>query len=623
MANEETPKINKPQRIFLVLLLAFAPVLASSLAFAETRAEHDATVAAAQAKLSAAQEALRQAQDAYSVALNAGVSLDSQIVEAEKNLRSAQAAYDQSQILDPSWVRPIKEETYTVSVAHTVQVPYTVIEQRTSEVTRTIQVPNVSTVSTTSLVPREITTVVPSGLTAKVYNMQGYNNAPPLPTENRLMFTTTVSNIDFNWGGNRVMDSGPYEDVVVNFAGSIYIPENGNYGFYAPGDDGVQVIIDGNRIINDWYDKGGGGSMVYVALTSGSHNITVWYYENGGGANVWLYWAKPGMGWEIVPASAFGEQTIKTTVYDEVTTISEVVTYTEETVTETIVIDVEVTLYRDEEEFREEERVRIVPDEDAEHPKIKDPELLPAISDAQSNLSNLNTFKNQNAGIIEAASADVSTKQQELNVAQQELEAIPPFREPTPTPTETESPSEEPAEPQPEPLPEPEQTETPEPKPEPELRVNEAVSEIEDLAETAPEDLTDAQVERLIEAAMFVFETAEQGSPAYEQALEALSIAAEADDPELPSELAAIPGAAVVLEVFNNLGNVGADMSPQIREEAEKTVIASVIATGAAVQATVAAATAAAATTSSSGSSGGGSGASGSGSGGGTNRKVK
>jgi hypothetical protein len=208
---------------------------------------------------------------------------------------------------------------------------------------------------------------------------------------------------------------------------------------------------------------------------------------------------------------------------------------------------------------------------------------------------------------------------------------IPPTEEPTPSPSPSEEPTEEPTENVVDPTPEPEPSQTPEPKPEPELsveeEVSEAVSEIENLIETAPEDLTDAQVEQLVEAAMVVFETAEQGSPAYEQALEALAVAANADDPEISAELAAIPllgdAAAAALEVLNDFGNVGADMAPAIREEAEKTIIASVIATGAAVNATVAAATAAASTTSTSGgSSGGGGGASGSSSGGRTNRKV-
>ena len=111
------------------------------------------------------------------------------------------------------------------------------------------------------------------------------------------------------------------------------------------------------------------------------------------------------------------------------------------------------------------------------------------------------------------------------------------------------------------------------------------IAEIETLTEIEPEELTEAQAEQLTAAAMVVFETAERGSEAYNQALEALAIVAIADDPKLPEELAAIPGAAAVLETFNALGNVGADMSPQVRKEAEQTVVASVIAVGAAVSA--------------------------------------
>jgi hypothetical protein len=193
----------------------------------------------------------------------------------------------------------------------------------------------------------------------------------------------------------------------------------------------------------------------------------------------------------------------------------------------------------------------------------------------------------------------------------------PPVEEPTPTPTQTTEPTPEPTTPVVQPLPEPEPSAAPEVQPEPQLPVDEkaAVETIANLVDVAPEDLTDKQVAALVAAANVVFETAEQGSPAYEQALEALAVAAVADDPQLPAELAVIPGAAAVLETFNALGNVGADMAPAVRDEAEKTVIASVIAAGAAVNAAtgaaVSAASSAASTTSSSstgsGSSSGGS----------------
>jgi hypothetical protein len=118
---------------------------------------------------------------------------------------------------------------------------------------------------------------------------------------------------------------------------------------------------------------------------------------------------------------------------------------------------------------------------------------------------------------------------------------------------------------------------------------------IEDII---PTSLTEEQVEVLVSVALQTFETAEPGSEEYEQALDLLLVAAQADDIVLDEELAAIPlignvaGAAV--EVFNAIGNAGADMSPQVREQSEKVVIASVIVANIAITATAAATSAAA-----------------------------
>ena len=584
----------------LSVLLAFAPLSVASMAFAESKEEHDAIVATAEARISAAQEALRDAQTAYNTAVGTGVALDSQIAQAAQNLANAQAAYDQSQIPDPAWNRPLKEQVYTVSVPYTVEVPYVVQESTTSQVTTTIQVPQTSIVEKTTQVA-ETTYTITGGVTAQMYNRLGYNNAPPLPSENETpLITTNVTNIDFQWGSGFIFPEGNVwhsEDVLVKFTGNLMVPADAHYEFFAPADDGVILNIAGMGLINDWYDKGGGGTISEpVWIRAGIlYPFTLYYYENGGGA--WVQFNARAVGdsdFQVVPAAWLGTQVQETTTYRDVTTSEEVTTYIEETVYEDVVRIIDVTYYREEVAYREEERVRMVPDEDAEHPKIKDPSLLPEISGAQSNLDNANRDKNQNSGIIEAASANVASAEEELRVAQQELEAIPPFREPAPTPTETESTPEEPTEPEPEPLPEPEQTETPEPESESELRVDEAVSEIENFTEIDPEKLTEAQTEQLVAAAMVVFETAEQGSEDYNQALEALAVAAQADDPQVSEELAAIPllgdAAVVALEVFNNLGNVGADMSPQVREESEKTIIASVIAAGAAINAVSAAA---------------------------------
>lgn len=102
-------------------------------------------------------------------------------------------------------------------------------------------------------------------------------------------------------------------------------------------------------------------------------------------------------------------------------------------------------------------------------------------------------------------------------------------------------------------------------------------------------DLSEAQVDAIIEAALEIFETAEEGSPEYEQALEALFLAAEADDIVLDEALAAIPLLGDVLggatELVNFLGNAGADMSPETREESEKVVVTAIVVVQAALSA--------------------------------------
>lgn len=184
-----------------------------------------------------------------------------------------------------------------------------------------------------------------------------------------------------------------------------------------------------------------------------------------------------------------------------------------------------------------------------------------------------------------------------------------PTIEPTPEPTKTQ----EPVEPTPEPTPvDPDPTPSGEPTPSPEATTEPTIEPTPNEPEPtpAPEPSSPAEepssVEELQAAAEALFATAEPGSPEYEKGLALLAEAAKEDDLELPQELAAIPVlgdvAGAMLDTINALGNVGADMSPQVREEAEKTVIASVIAAGAAVNAVATAAVA------SSGATGGSSG---------------
>ena len=146
---------------------------------------------------------------------------------------------------------------------------------------------------------------------------------------------------------------------------------------------------------------------------------------------------------------------------------------------------------------------------------------------------------------------------------EQEQPTVSPTEEPAPEPETSSMPIEEPAETEPEPLPEPEPT-------------------------SAPEEPTTG-----------VAEETDNGIIVEPITPEELAVAAEEDDMELPAELAAIPlvgdVAAAVLDVFNDLGNVGADMTTEVREKSEEVIVASVIVGQIAQVASAAAASAASA----------------------------
>ena len=102
-----------------------------------------------------------------------------------------------------------------------------------------------------------------------------------------------------------------------------------------------------------------------------------------------------------------------------------------------------------------------------------------------------------------------------------------------------------------------------------------------DLSSIDPTELSPEQATLLVAAALEAFETAVEGSPEYEQALDALFLAAQQDDIVVDPALEAIPGvgeaAKAVVAIFNIVGNVGADISPEKRKEAQTLVVTTLV----------------------------------------------
>jgi hypothetical protein len=271
-----------------------------------------------------------------------------------------------------------------------------------------------------------------------------------------------------------------------------------------------------------------------------------------------------------------GTQVEETTTWEEVITWEEVVTIVPETYFTT----------------------ELVPGATA--PLIGDPTLLAILENKQSEKNNEEKKFNEAVAAQAVAANRVLAAEAAIPVLEEAVVAA--------TPVEPEKPVEPPVEPvEPpvvapplppvvEPLPPVVEPVSPEPPKEPDITSI-------PLSEINPQELTKEEVTQLQEAAYETLSTAEQGSPEYEQALEQLWVAAEADDIVIDEALAAVPvlGAVAtgVADAINFVGNVGADMSPAVREESKKIVVSAVVAVGAAVSSATGAATAAASSVSS------------------------
>jgi hypothetical protein len=102
-------------------------------------------------------------------------------------------------------------------------------------------------------------------------------------------FRHDVAAIDFDWGYGSPALSIPGEGFSVRWTRTLNVTA-GQYRFTAVSDDGIRVYVDGQRVIDGWYDHPRRRFTADVDLTSGDHDVVVEYYEQTGAAVARFSW---------------------------------------------------------------------------------------------------------------------------------------------------------------------------------------------------------------------------------------------------------------------------------------------------------------------------------------------
>ena len=417
-----------------------------------------------------------------------------------------------------------------------------------------------------------------AGLTVEVY-VYDSSSTPDHEAKYELCSTITDTawnsansinaNFDAEYAGIVAGCRGDF--VMIHYSGYLTWEKTETATLIALADDGFYMTLDGEPVIEDWTLKGCWGSQVQHNFVAGvPQKLDAWFYEYGGGACSTLYSIQNGQ-MIPVPSTAYTK-----TDEPQIPVFPPVIPSLPSPLNvQAKLIDpttVELTWDAPESSYAIEHYAVSWTYGGADGWGISAFDTKATISGLPENTEITFTVRSDNDSIPVYSEA--------LKIITSEI--VPPIVPPEPPvidPPVVEPPVVDPITPDPEPKPvvePPTPLPAPEPKPEPDF------TKI-DPSEIDASTLTVAEVAELIAVANETLATSEQGSPEYEQALEQLFVAAQADDIELDPAIANIPLignlAGALTNSFNFVGNIGADISPVVREKAKKTLVSAVIVT--------------------------------------------
>jgi hypothetical protein len=136
-----------------------------------------------------------------------------------------------------------------------------------------------------------------TGLTGNYYNNSQSPGGGPTTTQIDPL-------INFNWNGNSPTTNVAGTNWAGEWTGEIQPETTGTYTLTTNSDDGVQVSINGQLIINDFTYHGPTLDSATYSFNGGQkYSIDIKYFQGGGGSVLQLFWAAPGLPIQIVPTS--------------------------------------------------------------------------------------------------------------------------------------------------------------------------------------------------------------------------------------------------------------------------------------------------------------------------------
>lgn len=165
-------------------------------------------------------------------------------------------------------------------------------------------------------VPNQDTTIIAHFISEELgsgdgLNLKFYKNKENFDTDQPDL-TLPKGTVNFNWGQSSP-ESIPNDHFFARFEGWIKPLFTDEYTFYATGDDGFNLWVDGQHIIHDWTNHGRITFEGKIHLESGRlYPIKLEYFELGGDASIDLAWSNNRLPIEIIPQQQLYSSNITT-----------------------------------------------------------------------------------------------------------------------------------------------------------------------------------------------------------------------------------------------------------------------------------------------------------------------